>query len=353
MSSNPYHNNFIITRSNYEEYFLLYVDDELTAEEKAAVDEFLLLNPDLHQELELLLQTKLPLEMVPIEEKESLLSANMKAKELDEALLLYLDNELSEEEKRQVEENLENDAAYRLQYELLLKTRSDADEKVVCPFKEELYRREERKIPVLWWRVAAAVLVVASMATFILTFRNQPDTIATRPAEEQSQSSTNKDIKRPAHVQPAKEIAVEKTSRPTENNSEDVAIVSRQNKEERETVKKPNKVRLQTAPVEEETIVVNMRPRLNDVPVLMPEKVEPVRKPLTKEPVTSEPLYTYNSTDAPVNTVPAVADETEKSRSSLKGLLRKAARNVERRTNIKVTNENDELLIGAMAISLK
>jgi hypothetical protein len=192
------------------------------------------------------------------------------------------------------------------------------------------------------------------MATFILTSRQKPDTVATRPAVQQSQPAINKNIKDPIQVQPVEEVAVEKTSSPAENNNEDVPVITMKKKVQKETAKKPINARVQPAPAEEEIMVVNTLQRSNDAPVLMPEKVEdPVRKSLTKEPVTSEPLYTYNSTNAPVNAVPAVADETEKSRSSLKGLLRKAARNVERRTNINVTNENDELLIGSVAISLK
>jgi anti-sigma factor RsiW len=358
MSSNPYHNNSFINRSNYEEYFLLYVDDELTAEEKAAVDQFLLLNPDLHQELEILLQTKLPPDLIPMEEKESLFSGSMKTKVLDETLLLYLDNELNEEEKRKVEENLESDAAYRLQYELLLKTKSDSSEVKVCPFKEELYRREERRIPVLWWRVAAVVLVVLSMGVLIVTSLQQPETVANNQSRQQSQPATiKKDVKGTEPVdQPVKDIAVENAETPSEISKEkEDPITAVQRKEERKIGKKTVTIPVQPDPVEEETVVVNMRPRPKDAPVLIPEKIEEpaVKEPLTKKPVTTDPLYTYNNTNALVNTVPAGADETEKNKSSLKGLLRKATRYVERRTNINVTNEDEELVIGAVAISLK
>jgi hypothetical protein len=39
-------------------------------------------------------------------------------------------------------------------------------------------------------------------------------------------------------------------------------------------------------------------------------------------------------------------------KSSLKGFLRKATRFIERRTNITTTNENNELLIGAVSLKL-
>ncbi|MCU7552056.1 hypothetical protein OCK74_23245 [Chitinophagaceae bacterium LB-8] len=366
MSSNPYHNNPVITRSNYEEYLLLYVDDELTAEEKTAIDQFLLLNPDLQQELEILMQTKLPLEWLPVNEKETLLSGSMQAKESEEALLLYVDNELNGKEKKQIEETLEKDTAYRLQYELLLKTKSDASKKVVCPFKEELYRREERKIPVLWWRIAAVVLLVVGMGTLIMTYqKQQPGEMANSPSRPQSMPSVNNTgAGQQMTTQPVDEIVMEKNNRqatpsetdgiPVKTGKEKISVVAMTKRIEKEA--KNINAPVKPANVEKEDIIAvnTYHQRSIDAPVLMPEKAEdPVSKPLTKDPVTSKPLYTYNNTDATVNAVPAVADETEKSKSSLKGLLRKATRYVERRANINVTNDDEELVIGTVAISLK
>jgi hypothetical protein len=366
MSSNPYHNNPIITRSNYEEYLLLYVDDELAAEVKAAVDQFLLLNPDLAQELEILQQAKLPEEFILMEEKESLFSGSMKIKASDEALLLYVDNELDEAERSAVEEKLEQDAAYRLQYELLQKTKSPADEIVTCTFRDELYRHEQRKIPALWWRVAAAVLVVLSIGTFILTSQqqDQPGGVAVhqplqKPANTvpgTSNQDTNKEQDVAKETTPSgtlNDVTVEETIDPAGNTHEESPIIAMQKIERSKVVKEEN-ARVQSSPVKEEADVVSIPLRHNNNPVLMPKLVEePVKKSLTQEPVTSDTRYAYNQIDASVNPVPADADEEEKSKSSLKGLLRKATRFVERRTNINVTNDDDELLIGAVAISLK
>ena len=64
MLSEPNKRMPMLTRDNYEEYFLLYVDNELTPEQKAAVEAFVLLHPDLKDELDLLCGTRLPAEVL-------------------------------------------------------------------------------------------------------------------------------------------------------------------------------------------------------------------------------------------------------------------------------------------------
>lgn len=62
-----------INRNNYEEFFLLYVDNELPAGERKAVEEFVILHHDLKEELDLLLETVLvPTSNVVFENKEEL-----------------------------------------------------------------------------------------------------------------------------------------------------------------------------------------------------------------------------------------------------------------------------------------
>jgi hypothetical protein len=52
-------NEMNITRNNYEEYFILYMDNELTSEDRRQVELFVEGNPDLQEELNLLKQTQL------------------------------------------------------------------------------------------------------------------------------------------------------------------------------------------------------------------------------------------------------------------------------------------------------
>src|SRR5689334_11450719 len=98
-----------ITRQNYEDYFLLYVDNELSIAERKAVDAFIQQYPDLQEELRALQRSVLRVDkQVHFENKEALLK-NVPANPVNEAnyeeyFVLYGDDELSNQEKEQVEQ---------------------------------------------------------------------------------------------------------------------------------------------------------------------------------------------------------------------------------------------------------
>jgi hypothetical protein len=61
-----------INRHNYEEFFLLYVDNELQQAERAEVEDFVRQNADLGSELEMLKQATLEQEDFSFDQKELL-----------------------------------------------------------------------------------------------------------------------------------------------------------------------------------------------------------------------------------------------------------------------------------------
>ncbi len=62
----------IINRHNYEEFFLLYIDNELDGAQQTAVEKFVGQNPDLGKELEMLKQSILTNDNVRFDAKEFL-----------------------------------------------------------------------------------------------------------------------------------------------------------------------------------------------------------------------------------------------------------------------------------------
>ncbi len=180
--------HIILDRTNYEEAFLLYVDGELSAEQMNAVEGFVALHPDLREELDALLTTKLDSEAVSFDHKESLFSENINTTIIDEPLLLFIDNELAASEKKAIEQRIHSDKEYEKQYELLRATKLDAQETIVFPNKKELYHTTQPSVrPIFWLRIAVAVVLVFSASVFWWVGNNNGSTdnevVATTPVK--------------------------------------------------------------------------------------------------------------------------------------------------------------------------
>lgn len=157
-----------INRHNYEEFFLMYVDNELTAAQRTALETFVEENPDLRAELEMLQDTVMqPEENISFGNLASLLKQEsshntVNTANCEEYFVLYGDNELSAENKTLVEEFIARNPAHKADFELMQKAKLTADTSVVFPDKSSLYRyeNERRIIPIHWWKIAAAASVV-------------------------------------------------------------------------------------------------------------------------------------------------------------------------------------------------
>lgn len=148
-----------INRHNYETFFLLYVDNELSAAERKAVEVFVQENADLKEELQLLQQTVFTAADIVFQNKESLLKDEQAS--VKENLLLYLDKELDAAAVLETEQLLKEDNAVQKEFALLQKTQLQPDMAIVFANKESLYRKEEsRVVGFAWWRVAAAAVLL-------------------------------------------------------------------------------------------------------------------------------------------------------------------------------------------------
>ncbi len=134
-----------INRNNYEEYFLLYVDGELTTAEKNAVDAFIKQQPDLEAELLALQQTILPQEQISFSVKDALLKNELTAinsANYEEQFLLYVDNELNAVEKEEVNKFVLQHPQYQQVFTALQQTRL-YPEQVLHPDKTSLYKKKK------------------------------------------------------------------------------------------------------------------------------------------------------------------------------------------------------------------
>jgi len=117
------HQKMSITRHNYEEFFLLLADGELNQAQADAVLDFTKQHPDLADELEILMDCRLEAEVPPIFPKEKLLKPviwNVEAPEKYQLrLLTLLDNELTDEEKTILENEIAADPLLQLEWHTL------------------------------------------------------------------------------------------------------------------------------------------------------------------------------------------------------------------------------------------
>ena len=151
----------IINRHNYETFFLLYIDNELSTVERNSVDEFVLANPDLQEELQMLQESIVQPEAIVFDGKKSLLKTDLIPTAMQEKLLMYLDNELTTAQQNEIDDRIKTDIIVEKEWTILQQTKLLPDSAIVFEDKESLYRKAPgRLVTVYWWRVAVAAVVI-------------------------------------------------------------------------------------------------------------------------------------------------------------------------------------------------
>jgi hypothetical protein len=347
-----------INLGNYEEFFILYMDNELTNDQRKMVDVFLLANPDLQAELEILLSTKLPAEEFSFD-KETLLAENMELNAVDEDLLLYIDDELATEKKKVVELELASNKSYQQQHQYLLQTKLDASEVVAYPNKKELYRRTERVVAFKpWMRIAAAVMVIAAMSIFYFTGNNSITVTPSKTTVAKKPSPLNTDPvlqQITTTEEPSQETAIVENASSKQN----VAAQTKKEKTERNNDVKyaaqqvndviANNIAedvVSTSPLAQSTTTIAGNSNIEATTA----SFNPYKGTINTSGVTS--ALSIRTKDTTTSKVPK--NDVADSKGSFKSFLRKATRLIERKTGIDPTNgDDDELLIGAVAVKLK
>jgi len=153
-----------INQHNYEHYFLMYIDNELSAEERAEVNDFIMQHPNYANKLEELQQLKISPDNIIYENKFSL----YKLSEQDEQCITYLENEMTIEEKVSFESEISTNIYLQSnvkQWQATFITPPITIE-IDQNFKNSLYKKSARIKP-LWatttfkrWASIAAILIL-------------------------------------------------------------------------------------------------------------------------------------------------------------------------------------------------
>lgn len=368
-----------ITRHNYEEFFLLYIDNELNSSDRKAVEEFVAMNPDLKEELMMLQDTVLPSEKEASLGDKSFLYRHESNTEIvnnsnfEEYFVLYGDEELTNEEKAATELFVYKNPQHQAAFELIQKVRYTADTSIVFPDKESLYRSEkdEKVIVFRWWRVAVAAAVLLFLGISAWLYISSP----------KNEGSLAEGNKKPATTSPVntgttaadKEEANQKTNLAENNTGKNTTEIKSLDKkailkESYNQTKEAPLVAVNT-PAEIKNTTESNFPTETDVTLkgsTIAKTDEPTKNqvintgiaatnPLPDSPVgleSTNATYTVDNTESDKDNF-AVLTSNVSSKNKMRGFFRKVTRVVEKATNISPGDENKGIHIANFEIALK
>lgn len=322
----------MITRDNYEAFFLLYTDNELSAAERHAVEQFVADHPDLREEWEALLQCRLsPDNQLAFPDRESLLRPERDGAADAAELLYYIDG---------------------LPF-------LHPDNSIVFPDKDRLYRtgKDRRVVPLPWLRASIAAAVVAAVAlVFLLTGRRQPGQPGQSGQPSQSIAGRTTPVR---NISPAVTSAAASA----------LHIVEGQPKTKQ---RQPLRKSIQRQPDQQQDLSINSNPDTGPAPsrtTIDPRKE--MDQPASPTPVVNMPVTESLATDvhfAVQTGIPrdqssfatqALQDEQAGDRRAMPGDQRMALRGILRKVKrafAKTADRDDDgnrqVLVGAFEVSL-
>jgi hypothetical protein len=360
-------NKMNIDRHNYEEYFILYMDNELGSDDRRQVEEFIQKHPDLKEELEVLLQYK----MVPdtdivfhgkdeLKIHDGFLPISMA--NYEEWLTMYIDNELTPKQRTAVEQFVAANQQVKKELEILQQTKLQPEE-IIFTDKESLYRREEkvRMISMRRWRIAAAavlILTIGTTAIIVLNKKSLDTGIVIAPGKVQKINNGDS----PVIKEPDNHPVIVKSNR--QDNIKNLQQTNIVTGKRNNTAGKKLPVNLPVPVKKEEPIIAknNEKPSNNlpqplnnnvisdptktDIAVNTPQEKNNPKISLTDGPVTTD-------SPQPSNVVYNDLNQSDGKKGKLRGFLRKVTRTFEKNTNINAANDDDRVLIGGLALKLK
>ena len=286
-----------VNRDNYEEFFLLYVDGELNIQQQEMVELFATANPDLQQELQLLLQTKLAIEDTFTFDKDALykqINQGVNSTNYEEKFLLYVDQELDITTKTEVETFVLQHPETQTDFTLLKQTKLPV-ENIVCPDKESLYKKEEKPVIVMWAKrlaVAAAILFFAIMAWLLI-----PNTTTVINTPTAKSSTKEKNIIPSATPNIVNPLTTDNTN-PQQHNNSTVAITGVETKN--------NAIKKEVIPFTKKQIKTTQQPSTKNALVIVEKQNNTINNTIIPNTQKQKIIITANNTikqDQPIKAI--------------------------------------------------
>lgn len=370
-----------IDRNNYEEFFILYLDNELSASDRQQVEEFANANADLKAELELLLQSKLmPETAITFDGKAALMKNEEEIAGETATMLLYVDDEMDLTQKKSFEEWVAQHPDAKKELSLFQQTRLQP-EHIIFPDKQSLYRKEEhRVVAIRWWRMAAAAVLLLGVSTTAYMFNQKraenqlannvepkkESVLAQNSKGIQTNNTSSTTAQLDAIGQPAdrtdsgniKEVNGTEAGDATKNNASSTLFQNGSAQPEKQLSASSGATTQTTGGAVETNIPASDQESTQVVITKRDDLSKSLESSLAinNDKLGADPSLTINKQ---INPLPAVTQEEDQpldimnepgKKNRLRGFFRKITRTFEKTTNIKATDGEDRLLVGGLAI---
>lgn len=167
-----------INNENYEEYYLLYADNELSAEQRKIVEMFVKANPQLQKEWDELMATIQSPDNISLVDKSFLFKRPgdgfIDTFNYEKRFVEYHDGELSDEERAFVLNFLKEHSELKQDFDLIACSYLAPDAKVLFPNKESLYRRGALVRYAFFVRMTAAAAILGFIVWFGTRLSQKP-----------------------------------------------------------------------------------------------------------------------------------------------------------------------------------
>jgi len=213
----------IITRNNYEEFFLDYIEGDISAQDKLALESFLIQNPDLKKELDEMMDMDLKCEADTTTEETAHLKDIPFQTNFDDFCIAQLEGDLDLYESKAFEKFIHSNPNKAEDLALYHKTKLEADVSIVFKNKKDLKHRN--KVTIIRQFIYTTLATAASIAILFSVWTSELKNSPTDLKYEQVSQNTSMQIATPDSVKTPikKEIdrvkSVEKNKKPEKTNN--------------------------------------------------------------------------------------------------------------------------------------
>jgi hypothetical protein len=284
----------MLTRSNYESFFLDYHERNLSDALKAEVLAFLEQNPDLREEFEQFAAIKLEPEPVVFTEKSSLLKKpSVDARDTEQLIALH-EGDLAATEVKKLQQRIEQEPALRKESELIARLRVEPDRSVVFPIRDSL--KKGGRVVAFRTRVYQSMSIAAAILVLLLAYvyfriEEQPMTADWQPAPVHSSSREEQVMPVERQQQPSTQFA----GLPVDTSAKLEPVRQFKEKQQPAAVD-PGTAYVQKAPVQRPVFEGSKQPLRDQTPEQQ-QRIQPQQSPV------QEPVYAQQDPPAKADPV--------------------------------------------------